>query len=393
MGIFAAIFTLVQLALALYLHHRFIRSNRALARRARLGWSALLLAAFGMILGSFYLRFRVALPLRSPAVQAYHWLVFSLMGFLAILVIYSLGADLARALVAATRRLARNRRQGSVDSSRRGFILAASAGSAAIGIGQAVSGPQVKRVEVPLAGLPEGLRGLKIVQLSDLHVGPTITRDYVQKVVDQVNELKPDLIALTGDFVDGSVSQLRDDVAPLAGLRAKHGVFYCTGNHEFYSGVEPWMEEFRRLGFRVLDNRHEVVHAGTSSIAVAGVHDISSPKRFPGYESDPQRAIAGAPRTDLRILLAHQPKSVFEAAKAGYDLQLSGHTHAGQFFPFSLFVHFAHPYVSGLHRHDERLWIYVNQATGYWGPPIRLGIPAEITLLELVLRIEEGARH
>ena len=388
MSTFALIFFAVQFVLVLYLYNFYIRTNTKLSKRTRRLGTAALSASVIVVFSTFLLRLLAEFPLRSSSVKAYHWFALTLMGSLAILVLYSFASDLSTGIHWLWRKArgtskAQLREVVATDSSRRGFILGAAGASSAMGLGQALAGPKVKEVRVSIQGLPEGLKGLRIVQVSDLHVGPLISRAYVENVVEQVNALQPDLIALTGDFVDGSVEQLRDDVAPLALLRSRYGSFFCSGNHEFYSGLEPWMAEFKRLGMRVLDNRHELLKLGEQTIVVAGVHDISSVKRFPGYVSDPVQAIAGAPKADLRILLAHQPKSVFEAAKAGYDLQLSGHTHAGQFFPFSLFVYFAHPYVKGLNRHDEKLWVYVNQATGYWGPPIRLGIPAEITLLIL----------
>ena len=243
---------------------------------------------------------------------------------------------------------------------------------------------RVREVTVPIAGLPAALHGFSIVQLSDIHVGATIQRAYVEAIVARANGLQADLIAVTGDVVDGTVAQLGSHTAPLGQLRARHGVFLVTGNHEYYSGATPWVAEFRRLGLRVLMNEHAVLEHDGARLALAGVTDFNAAAFDPAQKSDPQAAIAGAPADIPRILLAHQPRSAPEAEAAGYDLQLSGHTHGGQFWPWNLFVPLQQPYVAGLHRRG-RLWIYVSRGTGYWGPPKRIGAPAEITRLRLVV--------
>ena len=236
--------------------------------------------------------------------------------------------------------------------------------------------PRVVRVAVPIADLPSDLAGFRIVQLSDLHIGPTIRRRFVDAVVDRANALRPDLVAVTGDVADGLVPELREHVAPLGRLRAPHGAFFVTGNHEYYWDVRGWRRELERLGLEVLENEHRLLVQGNGRVVLAGVNDLSA-------ASDPAAAVAGAPHSDVRVLLAHQPRSAFAAQVAGYDLQLSGHTHGGQYFPFNLLVRLFQPFVAGLHR-LERMWLYVSRGTGYWGPPLRLGAPAEITLLELV---------
>lgn len=236
--------------------------------------------------------------------------------------------------------------------------------------------PRVVRVAVPIPGLPADLAGLRIVQLSDLHVGPTIRRRFVDWVVDATNALAPDLVAVTGDVADGMVADLRDHVAPLARLRAPLGRFFVTGNHEYYWDPRGWTQELERLGLTPLANEHRLLLRGSARLLVAGVTDHSA-------DADPYAAVAGAPESDVRILLAHQPRSAHTARAAGFDLQLSGHTHGGQFFPFNLLVRLFQPFVAGLHRLEE-MWLYVSRGTGYWGPPLRLGAPSEITLLKLV---------
>lgn len=244
--------------------------------------------------------------------------------------------------------------------------------------------PRVAEVAVPLAGLPEALHGFTIAQISDLHVGPTIKGDYVAAVVERLNALHPDLIAVTGDLVDGSVERLQPHVAPLGRLRARHGVYAVTGNHEYYSGAAAWITEFRRLGMRVLMNEHTVLQHEGARLVVAGVADFSAGAFHEDHRSDPVRALAGAPEAVPKVLLAHQPRSASAAEQAGFDLQLSGHTHGGQFWPWSLLVPLQQPFTAGLHRFG-RLWVYTSRGTGYWGPPKRFGAPSEITLLRLVL--------
>ncbi|MBG6082160.1 putative MPP superfamily phosphohydrolase [Rubrivivax gelatinosus] len=243
--------------------------------------------------------------------------------------------------------------------------------------------PKLRTVRVPLPGLPPALEGFTIVQISDLHVGPTIKRGWVQAVVERANAAGADLVALTGDLVDGRVEDLREDFAPLAALRARHGVFAVTGNHDYYSGALPWIAEWRRCGIVPLIDEHHVVVHGGAQLAVAGVADFGAAGFEPSHRSDAQRALAGAPPGATRLLLAHQPRSAAAAAEAGADLQLSGHTHGGQIWPWGLLVPLQQPITAGLQR-VGRMRVYVSRGTGYWGPPLRLGAPSEITRLVLV---------
>ncbi|WP_018605894.1 metallophosphoesterase [Uliginosibacterium gangwonense] len=243
---------------------------------------------------------------------------------------------------------------------------------------------QVVDVEVPLKGLPAALEGFKIAQISDIHVGPTIKRDYLMRIVERVNTLGADMVAITGDLVDGSVAELTEHTAPLALLRARHGTFFVTGNHEYYANAPAWIEEIRRLGLRVLINEHVLLDHDGQKVVVAGVTDYTAHQFDSSHRSDPHAAMAGAPAdAGAKLLLAHQPRSATAAAAAGFDLQLSGHTHGGQFLPWNLFVPLQQPFIAGLHR-LQNLWVYVSRGTGYWGPPKRLGAPSEITCLRLV---------
>ena len=263
-------------------------------------------------------------------------------------------------------------------------VLAGTALVSLLGFANARRTARVVTVDVPVAGLPAALQGFRIAQVSDIHVGHTIKRDYLQAVVERVNALQPDLIALTGDLVDGSVATLREHTAPFAALRARHGAYAVTGNHEYYSGAASWVAEWRRLGLVPLLNEHRVIEHDGARLLVAGVTDYSAHIFDPAQRSDPAAALAGAPAgIALKLLLAHQPRSAPVAADAGFDLQLSGHTHGGQFLPWTWFVPLQQPFTAGLHRLRE-LWVYTSRGTGYWGPPLRFGAPSEITLIRLV---------
>ncbi len=244
---------------------------------------------------------------------------------------------------------------------------------------------RVVEVQIPIAGLPPALHGFSVVQISDIHVGATIKRAYLEAIVTLVNAQDADLIAVTGDLVDGSVLQLAPHTAPLAALSARHGAYFVTGNHEYYSDANGWIAEVRRLGLTVLMNEHVLLSHDGASVLVAGVTDYMAHHFDESHRSDPHAALAGAPPdVAVKMLLAHQPRSADAAAAAGFDLQLSGHTHGGQFFPWNLFVPLQQPYTAGLNR-MQQLWIYTSRGTGYWGPPKRLAAPSEITLLRLVL--------
>ncbi len=275
-------------------------------------------------------------------------------------------------------------------------VLTMATASSLVGFVNARRTADVKRVDVPIHGLPSALEGFTIAQLSDIHVGPTIKSAYIQRIVDAVNRLGADAIAITGDLVDGSVAELREHIAPLAGLRARHGTFVVTGNHEYYAGAHAWIDELRRLGLKVLLNEHVVLQTRNvrgaqtdeelfeSALVLAGVTDFTAGHFDAAHASDPHLALHDAPPlVHTRVLLAHQPRSATLAAAAGYQLQLSGHTHGGQFFPWNLFVPMQQPFTAGLHRLQD-MWIYVSRGTGYWGPPKRFGAPSEITLLTLV---------
>jgi uncharacterized protein len=309
------------------------------------------------------------------------WVGFVAMGFLSSLFVLTLLRDVFLLAVALLEGL---RYASSLSTSCAQWALALAAFSTLAGLGIARRRPGVVEIDIPVAHLPKPLHGFSIVQISDVHVGPTIKRGFVEAIVARVNALKADLIAITGDLVDGSVQQLAPHTAPLGNLSARHGAYFVTGNHEYYSGERAWTQEFTRLGMTVLKNRHVVLVHDGASLVLAGVTDYGAHHYDPAQRSDPSAALRGEPAgAGAKVLLAHQPSSAPAAADAGFDVQLSGHTHGGQFWPWNLFVRFFQPYTSGLHRLRD-LRVYVSRGTGYWGPPNRFGIPSEITRIRLV---------
>ncbi len=251
------------------------------------------------------------------------------------------------------------------------------------GLYEARRRPEIVNITIPFRALPEDFENLRIVQISDIHAGPTLKRDYVEKIVEQVNSVNPDIIVFTGDIADGSVAYLKNDVAPLADLSSVYGSYFVTGNHDYLSGVAEWVDKIEQLGFTTLMNEHRVIHYGSGRILLAGVTDYSAGSFNKRSSSNPMLALAGAQPCNIKIVLAHQPMSIFACAKSGYDLQISGHTHGGQSLPWQYIFWLEPPhYISGLYKHNKT-WLYVNRGTGYFGSPQRLCIPPEITLFKL----------
>jgi hypothetical protein len=267
-----------------------------------------------------------------------------------------------------------------------GAALASVGGVTAAAVRATRSQIAVKRIEIVLSRLPPSMDGTRIVQVCDMHVGGLLGREFVERVVHTANGLAPDVIAIVGDVVDGTVERLRPALASLSDLRARHGVFFVTGNHEYYSrsGARTWMDEIDRMGIRVLRNERVAIGAGPDGFDLAGVPDHGA-SRFPddGPSEDMHAALAGRDPSRAVVLLAHQPIAIHEAARRDVDLQLSGHTHGGQIWPWGLLVRLQQPFIRGLHRVGNTQ-LYVSCGTGFWGPPMRLGAPAEIT--EIVLR-------
>ncbi|MEU7207684.1 metallophosphoesterase [Streptomyces sp. NPDC044989] len=260
-----------------------------------------------------------------------------------------------------------------------GAAAAAAVGTVGYGTYGVLNGPGVKRVTVPLAKLPRAAHGFRIAVVSDIHLGPVLGRGFAQKVVDTINSTQPDLIAVVGDLVDGSVKDLGPAAAPLARLKARHGAYFVTGNHEYFSGAEQWVAEVRRLGLLPLENaRTELPH-----FDLAGVNDVAGEDEGQGPDYD--RALGDRDRSRACVLLAHQPVQIHDAVDHGVDLQLSGHTHGGQLWPGNLIAGAANPTLAGLERYGDTQ-LYVSRGAGAWGPPTRVGAPSDITVIELASR-------
>ncbi|MFE6621106.1 metallophosphoesterase [Streptomyces sp. NPDC057740] len=240
-------------------------------------------------------------------------------------------------------------------------------------------GPQVKRVTVPLAKLPRSAHGFRIAVVSDVHLGPILGRGFSQRVVDTVNATQPDLIAVVGDLVDGSVEDLGSAVQPLAQLRARHGAYFVTGNHEYLSGADQWIDKVRDLGLRPLENARTEL----PGFDLAGVNDVTGEEE--GQGPDFVRALGDRDRSRAAVLLAHQPVVIHDAVRHGVDLQLSGHTHGGQLWPTHFIAELANPTVAGLERYGDTQ-LYVSRGAGAWGPPVRVGAPSDITVVQLASR-------
>jgi len=358
--------------------HRYVWAR--LVRDAALPppWSrvatGLIVALFASLIGGFV----GARALPRAVAAPISWVTFTWLGVLFFLVLALALADLVK--LASARGIEDPGRRQALARMFAGAAAALGVGASGVALASGLSPVAVKRVRVALDRLSPRSSGMRIVQLTDVHVGPTIGRAFIESLVAKVNALEADVIAITGDLVDGSVAELRHHVAPLADLRARHGVFFVTGNHEYYSGADEWIAHLRTLGIRVLRNERVRV-GGDDGFDLAGIDDHSATGR--GHGSDLPRALAGREPDRACVLLAHQPRGIDLADALGVDLQISGHTHGGQLYPWKFLVRLQQPFVEGLHR-LARAQIYVSRGTGYWGPPMRLGAPAEITEIELV---------
>ncbi|HEY8473203.1 MAG TPA: metallophosphoesterase [Natronosporangium sp.] len=384
-----AVFLLVVIGLLgtihLYLWQRLVRDTVRSRRWRRIGGLALL-AGLLLILATV-----LAEPgLPRPVVVVLTWTGYLWLGLMFYLLIALLLLELPVSAAALLLRR-RERREPPVDPSRRRLLrqgAAVAAGVAAISIGgygvsRAYRPPKVTRLAVPLARLDPRADGLRVAVVSDIHVSPTWGARFVERVVEVVNGLDADLITVVGDMTSSEVEMVRESVAPLRRLRSRYGAFFVTGNHEYYTGYQEWIDAAEELGLRVLRNeRVEIAHRG-GAIDLAGVND----QQGTVHDDPPDYAAALGDRDPSRpvLLMAHQPVQVHEAARYGVDLQLSGHTHGGQVYPFDLLVRLQQPVVDGLAEVDGTL-VYVTNGAGFWGPPMRVGADPEVTLLELRAR-------
>jgi uncharacterized protein len=342
----------VWIALHVYAARPLLVAAAAEGIRPLIAWSVVLVLPFVSMM-----------PLIARRSAFAQWTGYATLSFFSMLLVLVMTSDVLR----LTLRIL----SATVSAPAMSFATLAAAGVLAV-----VGFVQARRPRVVSLKIPAPL-DYRIVQWSDVHIGPTIQRRFVESLVERTNALNADAIVITGDLVDGHVGTLRDATAPLADLRARDGVFVVTGNHEYYWRPAEWIKEFERLGLTFLKNEHRVIN---DDLVIAGVTDPA------GQKPDAALALAGAPRKAFRVLLAHRPQVAQAASELGVNLQLSGHTHGGQFFPFNLLIRWFQPVVAGLHRIGETL-LYVSRGTGYWGPPSRLGVGGEITLIELTNKI------
>ena len=384
-----AVFLAIALALVGGLHYyawaRLVRDPQLPAWLARSLAALLAVLAVGVVAVPVLARL-----LQTEAMRPLIWAALLWMG-VGFLTVAMLGiADLGRLLFAGAARLAAffgDRPLAPLDPERRVFLARAFAGGAGamaaglsvLGIKSALAAVKVREVPVRLKNLPAHLAGTKLVQISDVHIGPLLRKEWLEGVVERIRALAPDLVAITGDLVDGSVRELEEHVAPLAAIPSRLGTFFVTGNHEYYSGAEAWLRHLPKLGIRPLQNERVRVCEG---LEIAGINDLSARGRD-GHAPDLDKALAGRDTSCALVLLAHQPRQFGEAARKGVDLTLSGHTHGGQIWPFSWLVALTQPFLAGLHRRGDSQ-LYVSRGTGFWGPPLRVFAPAEITLLTLL---------
>ncbi|BEL10683.1 metallophosphoesterase [Actinoplanes sichuanensis] len=256
------------------------------------------------------------------------------------------------------------------------FAGLTAAGITGYGVKTATSAPQIDRFQMPMAKLPRAMDGTRVAVVSDIHIGPLTGVNHAQRIVQVINSVNADLVCVVGDLVDGSVAELGRFAAPLAGIESRHGAFFVTGNHEYYSGAEEWVEEVARLGIKPLRNERVAI----DGLDLAGVNDLSGADQ--GDAPDFARALGDRDTARPVVLMAHQPVAAVDAAPYGVDLQVSGHTHGGQMAPFNLLVKLQQPVVSGFGEVDG-VPVYVTNGAGFWGPPVRVGAPPQVTVIEL----------
>lgn len=383
-----ALFVLVFMSLIgaghYYAWARLVRDLELAAQPHRI-LTLLVVGLFVALFVSLLLGRSLPAPLRSGLLLP----AFSWLGMLWLLVVTLLVADLVRFGFGTANALLHSELAAPGAERRQllarifgGLVLLIGGSATGVALYTALRGARVQRVRVTLERLPKELSGTKIVQLSDVHIGPTLGLDYLEHVVRTTNALDPDVVVITGDLVDGSVESIGALCAPLAHLQARYGVFFVTGNHEYYSGALDWCTFLPSLGVRVLRNEHVSVGTETHSFDLAGIDDHHAEQFGNGHGADLARAVQGRDTTRSLVLLAHQPRQALEADQHGVELQLSGHTHGGQIWPFNYLVKLQQPIVAGLGR-VGKTQVYVNSGTGYWGPPMRLGTVPEITELTL----------
>jgi uncharacterized protein len=372
-------------AIHLYLWYRLVRRTELPAPWAQIAATFLFLAYISMPIG-----LELIFPLPLAVSRAQLWPIYFWMGTMLILgailvccepihlVVWAVSRFVPRSKAIITPRFRRWIARGLALSS-----VAVMAFCVSRAVPRALDDVPIKRVEVVLPKLSPALNGTTIVQLTDMHLGTTLDRCWLSNVVEQVNELKPDVVVITGDLVDYRTWKLKEDIAPLADLRPRLGTYFVTGNHEYYFHVDRWLPEIRRHGVRVLRNERVAITKDGASYDLAGIDDVEGSRHHKSHGADISRALAGRDTSRPVVLLAHRPNVVGEAAKHEVDLLLAGHTHGGQFWPWYYLLRTLYGgYVAGRYQVGPTQ-LYVSAGTGFWGPPMRLGTSNEITLITL----------
>lgn len=355
-----------------YFWVRLVRDTHLPGPWSRIATIALAVLAVLCVSWILFIRF-VPRPLGSPIL----WVTFTWFGIMFFTFVLLVPADIIRGVTMLASRNADPQRREFLSRVVGTAVSVGALGLSGVAAWSALRPVAIKRVPVALRRWSRALDGYRIVQMTDIHVGPTIGKAFIEELVTKANGLNADMIVITGDLVDGSVAELGPLCEPLRNLHARDGVYFVTGNHEYYSGADEWIAFLGTLGVRVLRNERLPIR-GEDGFDLAGVDDFRASDFGNGHGQDIAKALAGKDPTRPVVLLAHQPKAAPEAAQHNVDLQLSGHTHGGQLFPFTYLVSLEQPYVAGLYRRADTQ-VYVSRGTGYWGPPMRLAAPAEIT--------------
>lgn len=379
-AVFLSIVLLVVGGGHLYLYRRIVRDTTDDRRLRRLGASLLAFAACSVFLArAVFSRVHTRLG-DMLSVGAWSWMGVALYLGMALLLFQVVRA------VAGWRR--ERTGQPPLSAERRRFLARAAVGGAAVvaggfttyGVRRAFAAPQIDELAVRIPRLHRAFDGLRIIQVSDIHIGDVLGRPFLEEMVRRCNALKPDLVAVTGDLVDGPVRQLLPTIGALRGLESRFGTYFVTGNHEYYSGDEPWCEALTRMGVTVLRNRTVTLADGEARLDLVGVDDYGEKDRARGW--DLKAAVRGRNPEHPAVLLAHEPRGVEEGMDQGIGLQLSGHTHGGQLFPMTGIVAALWKYSVGRYQVGDGT-LYVHRGTGFWGPPMRIGSPPEIAAITL----------
>jgi len=386
-SMFAVFFTAVLLVVGgihFYFYRRLVVAPAWPAPWNRAAAAALIVLAVSIPLSFLVSRFLSGTPAKIVLFPIYVWIGAMFLTFVLLL-----GLDFAKGIAWVVSRLS-GHPAAFLDPAHRVFLSRIVAGAtgvivffaAGVAVYKGLGRVAVKRIEVRMANLPPSLDGFKIAQLTDLHMSPLLGREWLAEVVRTTNGLEPDLVAITGDLADGSVAQFGRVVEPLKEIRAPHGVFFVTGNHEYFFDLENWLDLLARFGVRVLRNERVTIGDGDAVFDLAGVDDQEGKRLVPGHGTDVDQAMEERDPNRAVVMLAHQPRTIEDASRHGVGLVLCGHTHGGQIWPFRYAVFLQQPYVSGLHNH-KGTYLYVSNGTGFWGPPMRLGTKPEITLVTL----------